>query len=91
MDLETSLKIREIEVETFRPYYRKRVSAEIDSGTMDMESKIAVKEKRIDALGSWISSTFILKKGEGPSFGFRQRLWFLYWSKKNIRLKFPFM
>ena len=25
MDLETSLKIREIEVKTFEPYYRKRV------------------------------------------------------------------
>jgi hypothetical protein len=43
------LKIREIEVETFKPYYRKKVSAEIDSGTMDMESKITLKEKRIDA------------------------------------------
>jgi hypothetical protein len=78
MDLETILKIRELEVETFRPYYRKRVSAEIDSGTMDMESKIAVKEKRIDVPGEL---DFI-------NLGFRQRLWFFYWSRKNIRLKF---
>ena len=51
LDLETFLKIRELEVETFKPYYRKRVSAEIDSGTMDMESKITLKEKSMDAPG----------------------------------------
>jgi len=74
MDLETSLKIREIEVETFKPYYRKKVSVKIDSGTMDMESQIVLKEKKIDAPECWISSIFIFKKEGGPSFGFQQKL-----------------
>jgi len=65
MDLETSLKIRGIEVETFKPYYRKRVSAEIDSGTMDMDSKITVKEKRIDAPGELDLINLHVKEGGG--------------------------
>ncbi len=51
MDMETALQIREIEVRAFEPYYRKRVSAEIESGSMEMDCKIIVKEKRIDAPG----------------------------------------
>ncbi len=51
MDMDTSLKIREIEVRTFEPYYRKRVTAEIESGTLDMDSRIALKDKRMDAPG----------------------------------------
>ena len=65
MDMETSLKIREIEVKTFEPYYRKRVTAEIESGTMDMDSKIAVKEKRIDAPGELELINLHVKEGRG--------------------------
>jgi len=65
MDMETSLKIREIEVKTFEPYYRKRVTAEIESGTMDMDSKIAVKEKRIDAPGELDLINLRVKEGSG--------------------------
>ena len=54
MDMETTLKVREIEVKNFEPYYRKRVSAEIDTGYIDMEAKIAVRKKMIDAPGRWI-------------------------------------
>ncbi len=39
-DMETSLNVREIEVRVFEPYYRKKVSAEIDSGYMAMDTKI---------------------------------------------------
>jgi hypothetical protein len=51
MDMETTLKVREIEVKIFEPYYRKRVSAEIDTGYIDMEAKIGVRKKMIDAPG----------------------------------------
>jgi len=50
-DMETELKIRDVEVRTFEPYYRKGVTAEIQTGTVDMETKIAVKRRMIDAPG----------------------------------------
>lgn len=50
-DLETSFQVREVELKTFEPYYRKRVSAEIESGFMNMDATIAVKKKKIDAPG----------------------------------------
>jgi hypothetical protein len=65
MGMETSLKIREIEVKTFEPYYRKRVTAEIESGYMDMDSKITVKEKRIDAPGELDLINLHVKEGGG--------------------------
>ncbi len=65
MDMETSLKIREIEVKAFEPYYRKRVTAEIESGDMDLDSKMAVKEKRIDALGELDLINLRVKEGSG--------------------------
>ena len=65
MDMETSLEIREIEVKTFEPYYRKRVTAEIESGHMDMDSRIVVKEKRIDAPGGLDLINLHIKEGGG--------------------------
>jgi len=65
MNLETSLKMKEIEVKTFEPYYRKRVTAEIESGMMNMDSKITVKEKRIDAPGEMDLIDLRVKKGGG--------------------------
>ncbi len=51
IDMDTSLILKEIEVKTFEPYYRKRVSAEINSGVSNMDAKIQVKNRRIDAPG----------------------------------------
>ncbi len=65
LDMETSLEIREIEVKTFEPYYRKRVTAEIESGTLDMDSRIVVKEKRLDAPGELDLINLHIKKGGG--------------------------
>jgi hypothetical protein len=65
MDTETSLKIRKIEVKTFEPYYRKRVTAEIESGTMDMDSKIVVKEGKIDAPGELDMINLHVREGGG--------------------------
>ena len=68
MDMETSFKAREIDVKTFEPYYRKRVSAEIDSGYIYMDAKIAVKEKIIDAPVQLDLDDLHIKKGEGTVF-----------------------
>jgi hypothetical protein len=67
MNLETSLKMKEIDVKTFEPYYRKRVTAEIESGLMNMDSKIAVKEKRIDVPGE-MDLIDLRVKGRGMVF-----------------------
>jgi len=65
MDMETFLKVRDIEVKTLEPYYRKRVTAEIESGTMDMDSKIEVREKTIDAPGELDLTNLHVKEGGG--------------------------
>jgi len=49
LDMETSFKIAGVQVKTFEPYYRKRVSAEIESGEATLEAKISIKGKIIDA------------------------------------------
>ncbi|HUL29804.1 MAG TPA: DUF748 domain-containing protein, partial [Thermodesulfobacteriota bacterium] len=49
MDLETSLEVRGMEVKTLEPYYRKRVTAEVESGMMEMHSQIVLKDGRIGA------------------------------------------
>jgi hypothetical protein len=67
-DSETSLKIREIELKTFEPYYRKRVTAEIDSGYLNMESKITINGKKIDAPGELNLVNLQVKEGNGMVF-----------------------
>ncbi len=62
-DLETSFKVREIELKVFEPYYRKRVSAEIESGFMDMDAKIALKKRMIDAPGQLEIVDLRIKEG----------------------------
>jgi len=51
MDMEASFKVREIEVKIFEPYYRKKVSAEVKGGHVNMEAEIAVQKKMIDVPG----------------------------------------
>ncbi len=50
-DMETSLKIQGVELKVFEPYYRKRVSAEIESGHLKMDAHIAIKKRVIDTPG----------------------------------------
>jgi uncharacterized protein involved in outer membrane biogenesis len=90
MDMETSLKIREIEVKTFEPYYRKRVTAEIESGTLDMDSKIAVKEKRIDAPGELDLVNLRVKEGKGTVFWIPAETLVPLLEKKEHRVKAKF-
>lgn len=51
MDVETELKVRNIEIKVFEPYYKKKVSAEIEKGYINMDTKISIKNKIIDAPG----------------------------------------
>lgn len=67
-DMETSLNVREIELRLFEPYYRKKVSAEIDSGSMAMDARITLKEKFIDAPGKLELADLHIKEGEGTVF-----------------------
>jgi hypothetical protein len=88
--METSLKIRGIEVKTFEPYYRTRVTAEIEAGTLDMDSRIAVKEKRIDARGELDLVNLYIKKGEGTVFWIPAETLVSSLEKKGHRIKAKF-
>ena len=63
MDMEIFLKAEGIDVKVFEPYYRKRVSAEIESAYMNMESKIAVEKRMIDAPGYLELTDLRIKEG----------------------------
>ena len=67
-DMETSFRVQRIDVKLFKPYYRKRVSAEIDSGYMNMETTITLKERTIDAPGKLELNDLHIKEGEGTVF-----------------------
>ena len=63
LDMDAFLAVRGVDVKSFEPYYRKRVSAEIESGYMTMQSKITIKKKVIDAPGDLELSEFRVKEG----------------------------
>lgn len=90
MDLEASLRIREIEVKAFEPYYRKRVTAEIESGHMDMDSKVAVKEKWIDAPGELDLVNLHIKEGGGAVFLISAETLIPLLERKKHEIKVPF-
>jgi hypothetical protein len=50
-DMEALFQARDLELKTFEPYYRKRVSSKVDSGFMDMEAWISFKDKKVDVPG----------------------------------------
>jgi hypothetical protein len=68
VDMETSFKVREIDVKVFEPYYRKRVSAEIETGHIDMDAKVTVKKRMIDAPGQLELGNLHIKEGGGTVF-----------------------
>lgn len=89
MDMEISLKAQEIDVKVFEPYYRKRVSAEIESGYMNMESKIAVKKRVIDAPGFLELTDLHIKEG-GTVFWIPAKTLVSLLKNKGNRVKFKF-
>jgi hypothetical protein len=65
MDMAISLAVQGIDVKIFEPYYQKRVSAEIESGYINMESKIVVEKRMIDAPGYLEMVDLRIKEGGG--------------------------
>jgi hypothetical protein len=63
MDMEISLKTQEIEINIFEPYYRKKASAEIEGGHINLEAKIDVKKRMIDAPGQLELVDLQMKEG----------------------------
>ncbi len=89
MDVSTSLKILGMDLKTFKPYYRKKVSAEIESGYMNMDVKISVKEKRIDAPGQMELVDFKIKE-DGTIFYIPARTLVSLLRDRGNRIKFQF-
>jgi hypothetical protein len=90
VDMETSLNLREIEVRLFEPYYRKKVSAEIDSGYMNLETEISLKEKVIDAPGKLEMAHLRIKEGEGTVFWIPAKKLTSLLKKKGDRVQISF-
>ncbi|MBM4339371.1 MAG: DUF748 domain-containing protein [Deltaproteobacteria bacterium] len=67
LDMEVLLKMGEVELKTFEPYYRKRVSAEIESGHMNMDATVTIKSQRINAPGHMELADLQIKE-EGTVF-----------------------
>jgi len=65
MDMEISFRAHGIAVKLFEPYYRKKVSAEIESGYSNMESKISVVKREVDAPGNLELVDLLIKEGGG--------------------------
>jgi hypothetical protein len=90
MDMDTFLKIREVEIKTFEPYYRKRVTAEVESGTLDIESRIGMKEMRIDAPGELGLMNLRIKEGGGTVFWIPAETLVSLLDKKDHQIKAKF-
>jgi len=89
MDLSTSLKILSVELKTFEPYYKKKVSAEIESGYMNMDLNITIKGKKIDAPGQ-IELLDLKIKEDGTIFYIPAKILISLLSRRENRIKFKF-
>jgi hypothetical protein len=90
MDMETSLRTQEIDIKIFEPYYRKRVSAEIETGYIDMDAKIAVKKKMIDAPGQLELVDLHIKEGGGTVLWIPAKMLVSLLRDKGNRIKVEF-
>lgn len=90
MEMETSLKVREIEVKALEPYYRKRVTAEIECGTLDLESRVVVTKGRIDAPGQLGLINLQIKNRGGMVFWIPAETLVSFLEKRGHQLKATF-
>lgn len=90
MDMETSLRVQDIELKIFEPYYRKRVSAEIEAGDISMEAEIAIQKKRIDAPGQLEVSNLHIKEGGGTILWIPAKVLVSLLKDKGNRIKVRF-
>jgi hypothetical protein len=89
-DMETSLNARQIEVKLFEPYYRKKVSAKIDSGYMAMDARITLKEKTVDAPGKLELTDLHIKEGGGTVFWIPAKTLISLLKEKGDRIQVSF-
>lgn len=90
-NMEISFKAQEIDVRLFEPYYRKSVSASLESGYMDMETRVAVKERMINAPGQMALSDLRIKEGEGTIFYIPAKTVVSLLKKKGNRIEAKFV
>ena len=90
-DMEMSFKAQGIDVKIFEPYYRKRVSASLESGYIDMETEVTVKERMINAPGRMRLSDLRIKEGEGTIFYIPARTLVSLLKKKGNRIETKFL
>ena len=68
LDMEVPIKIEGVELKGLEPYYRKKVTAEIAKGTVDLDFKLSLRRRKIDAPGEIRLINLQLGKGEGMVF-----------------------
>jgi hypothetical protein len=89
LDTESSLHVQNLEVKLFEPYYRKRVSTEIEEGKMNIEAKVAAKGRKIDVAGEMELSGLRMKE-EGTFFWVPAKTIVTLFKNRGDRVKGPF-
>jgi hypothetical protein len=89
IEMETSFNVRKMEIHILEPYYRKKISAEIESGEINLEAKIFVKQGMIDAPGS-LEFVDLRIREEGTVFWIPAKTLASLLKGKGNRVKAPF-
>jgi hypothetical protein len=89
-NMEMTLRTREIELRTFEPYYRKKVTAEISSGHMDMDARITIRKHLLDAPGEMDLVNLRVKEGSGSVLYIPARNFIQMLKNKGNRVKVRF-
>ncbi len=88
-DLEISLNLQEVDLLLFSPYYRRRVSAEVKSGTIGMESQIAVKKGVLKASGK-LQLSHLEMSDSGTLFFLPAKRLQAHLKERGDRIEIPF-
>lgn len=89
-DMEVPIQIEEVEVKALEPYYRRKVTAEIVGGSIDLDLKLLVQGRKIDAPGEVRLANLQLGKGEGMIFYFPAKLLLMLLQSKGNELRARF-
>jgi hypothetical protein len=90
LEFESALSLREIGVKDFEPYYRKKVSTEVENGLIHIEAKVVLKKRVIDIHGDMELVGLQIKRAAGKIFWIPADLFSSQLKKKGGRLKIPF-
>ncbi len=89
-EMEASLTLRGIEVKLFEPYYRRRDSAEIESGQAHLGARIRVRDQWIEGIGELELLDLGIKEGEGTVFWIPAKMLASWLRDRGHRIKVPF-